>query len=484
MQILSPREIAERLDDRFSLLTGGSRDVPARQQTLLATVAWSHDLLRPSERALFRRLSVFAGGWLLTDAEHVCVGTDLPAQQVCDVLSGLVAKSLAVAEPVAGDATRYRMLETLRDYARGRLILAGEQEAVRRRHFSYFLALAERAHEQKLASGSDAGIPGLASQLENLRAGLVFARDADAPGRWRLATAMEPLWLAGNLGEGRRWLTEALGQAVQPTLERARALQAVVSLASLQQDHTGARRLAKENLALSSSLSDQAGQAWARQSLGFIEWEAGDHEAAARHLQRSLAMHQARGDRLGACRSLIFLATAMTYLPASKEQGRIELERGLQAAHELGDAWGQGWAQVFLGFADADAGDRPLAATRFRDAITTQALGPIRAAGLDGLAALAAAADPPQAIRLLGAATAHRRRHGGRPVPHFQRRTEAVRAQAEQRIDPLTAQQAWKEGLQMTTEEAIAYALQAQPQHDLQPNPQPGRAASVRTSGS
>jgi tetratricopeptide (TPR) repeat protein len=295
---------------------------------------------------------------------------------------------------------------------------------------------------------------------------------------------MEPLWLAGNLGEGRRWLTEALGQAVQPTLERARALRAVVSLASLQQDHTGARRLAKENLALSSSLSDQAGQAWARQSLGFIEWEAGDHQAAARHLQRSLAMHQARGDRLGACRSLIFLATAMTYIPASKEQGRIDLERGLQAAHELGDAWGQGWAQVFLGFADADAGDRPLATARFRGAITTQALGPIRAAGLDGLAALAAAADPPRAIRLLGAATAHRRRHGGRPVPHFQRRTEAVRAQAEQRIDPLTAQQAWNEGLQMTTEEAIAYALQAQPQHDLQPNPQPGRAASVRTSGS
>ena len=181
MHTLSRREIAERLDDRFSLLTGGSRDVPARQQTLLATVDWSHDLLRPSERALFRRLSVFAGGWLLTDAEHVCAGTDLPAQQVCDVLSGLVAKSLAVAEPVAGDATRYRMLETLRDYARSRLILAGEQEAVRR-HFSYFLALAERAHEQKLASGSDAGMTGLASQLENLRAGSVFARAADARG--------------------------------------------------------------------------------------------------------------------------------------------------------------------------------------------------------------------------------------------------------------------------------------------------------------
>ena len=432
---------------------------------------WSHDLLGPSERALFRRLSVFAGGWLLTDAEHVCAGADLPAGEVCDVLCGLVAKSLAVAEPVAGGSTRYRMLETLRDYARGRLAVAGEQETVRRRHFSYFLTLAERAHEQKLASGSDAGMTALASQLENLRAGLAFARAADAPGLLRLATAMEQLWLAGNLGEGRRWLTEALGQAAEPTLGRARAMQAAVSLASLQQDHTEARRLAEENLALSSSLDDKAGEAWARQSLGFIEWEAGNHEAATRHLQRSLAMHQARGDRFGACRSLIFLATAMTYIPASKEQGRIDLDRGLQSARDLGDAWGQGWAQVFLGFADADAGDRPLAATRFLGAVTTEALGPIRAAGLDGLAALTAADDPPRAIRLLGAATAHRRHHGGRPVPHFQRRTEAVRARAEQRIDPLTAQQAWNEGFQMTTEEAIAYALQAQPRPDLEPNP-------------
>ncbi len=463
-QTLSPREIAGRLDDRFSLLTGGSRDVLARQQTLLATMDWSHDLLGRSERALFRRLSVFAGGWLLTDAEHVCSGDGLPAAEIYHVLCGLVAKSLSITEPAASGPTRYRMLETLREYARSRLTAGGEQATFRRRHFSYFLTLAEHAHDQKLASGSDAGMTALASQLENLRAGLAFAQAADAPGLLRLATAMEQLWLAGNLGEGRLWLTEALRQAPEPTLERARALQAAVSLASLQQDHVGARELAQEHLALSSALDDKAGEAWARQSLGFIEWEAGDHQAATRHLRRSLAMHQARGDRLGACRSLIFLATAMTYIPDSRQQGRIELERGLHRASELGDAWGQGWAQIFLGFADADAGDRRLAATRFAGALTVEALGPIRAAGLDGLAALAAADDPLRAIRLLGAATAHRRRHGGSPVPHFQRRSEAVRAQAEQRIDPLTAQRAWNEGLQMTTEEAIAYAFPAQPQ--------------------
>lgn len=466
VQTLSPREIADRLDDRFSLLTGGNRDMLPRQQTLLATVDWSHDLLGQPGRVLFRRLSVFAGGWLLTDAEHVCSGDDLPAAGIYQVLCGLVARSLAIAEPVTGGLTRYRMLETLREYARSRLTSDGEQETVRRRHFSYFLALAESAHDQKLASGSDAGMTALASQLENLRAGLAFARTADPAGLSRLATAMEPLWLAGNLGEGRMWLTEALRQSSGPTLERARALQAAVSLASLQQDHAEARMLAEEQLALSASLDDTAGEAWARQSLGFIEWEAGDHQAATRHLRRSLAMHQARGDRLGACRSLIFLATAMTYLPADKQRGRIELERGLHGARELGDAWGQGWAQVFLGFADADAGDRELAATRFRGALTAEALGPIRAAGLDGLAALAVTDDPPRAIRLFGAATAHRRRHGGSPVPHFQRRTEAARAQAEQRIDPLTAQEAWNDGLQMTTEEAVAYALQTdRPDH-------------------
>jgi predicted ATPase len=295
VRTLSPGEILERLDDRFHFLTAGSRDALPRQRTLLATVEWSHDLLSSTEQTLFRRLSVFAGGWTLADAEQVCADNDLPAKEIVEVVCGLVDKSLVVADSPPGGPTRYRLLETLREYAAGRLGTAGEQQTIRRRHFDYYLELADRAHEEKLLSGSDAGMRALAPDFENLRAGLAFAQAADPHGLLRLATAMEGLWLAGNLGEGRSWLEQALERTPEPTLERARALQAAVSLASHQQDHPQARAWANESLALSSSLNDRAGAAWARQSLGHIAFLAGEHPTAVRHLKQSLAMHEANG---------------------------------------------------------------------------------------------------------------------------------------------------------------------------------------------
>ncbi len=479
VRMLSPQEILQRLDDRFGLLTGRNRDAVARQRTLRATVDWSHDLLRPSERALFRRLSVFAGGWMVADAEHVCA--DLSAETVFDVLCGLVDKSLVVTEPVAGGVTRYRLLETLRHYAGEQLAAAGEDDATRHRHFNHFLELAERAHEQQLTSAPDAGLALLAAQQDNLRAALLFARAVDPPRLLRLATAMEQLWLAGNLGEGRRWLNDALAHAPEATLERARALHTAGSLATFQQAHAEARQLINESLTLSSSLNDEAGESWAGLSLGLIEFVADDPIEATRHLKRSLAMHEARGDRLGVCRSLIFLATALTHISASKEQGRIELKRALLAAHQLEDGWGEGFALLFLGFADADAGESEVAATHFRGALLTDALGPVRAGALDGLAELAGENDPRRAIRLLGAATGLRERHAGRPPPHLRRRAAATRAQAEQRMDPLTAEEAWNEGRRMTTDEALLYALgDHRPQHDPQVNPDTSTGTGAR----
>jgi predicted ATPase/DNA-binding SARP family transcriptional activator len=478
VRVLSPQGILERLDDRFELLSAGNRTAVARQQTLRATLDWSHDLLEESERALFRRLAVFAGGWSTEDVEQVCVDEELPAGAVFEVLCQLVAKSLVVAEPAMAGSTRYRLLETLRDYASERLATAGEQEAIGRRHFSYFLELVERVHERKMTSGSDAGLALLEVQQDNLRGALVFARAADPNGLQRLAGAMEQLWLAGNLAEGRRWLHEALSQSLEPTLERARALHAAGSLATFQQAHAEARRLVRESLTLSSSLNDEVGESWARLTLGLIELMADDPVRASRHLERSLAIHEALGDRLGACRSHIFLATALTHVPSSRELGRIELKRGLRTAHELEDSWGEGFALFFLGLAEADAGDRELAATHFLGALLTEALGPIRAGALEGLARLAGEDDPARAVRLLGAALALRERHAGSPPPYIRRRAAAIRAQAEQSMDALAAQQAWNEGLQMTTEEALAYAFE---DHEVQHGSQPQRG--VRADG-
>ena len=320
---LSPEEILRRLDDRFRLLTGGARGVLGRQQTLRATVDWSHDLLGPSERVLFRRLSVFAGGWTLADAEQVCADEQLPVDAIYDLLCELVAKSLVVTVSAPAVATRYHMLETLRDYAAERLAAADEHQAVGRRHFDHFLQLAEHASEQQQTRGSNARLELLVAHQDNIRTALAFAQTADPAGLLRLATAAEQLWLAGKIVEGLRWLEEALPRAPERTLARVRALNTATALTVLRSAHDEARRLVDESLAIASVLGDRAGEARARVWLGFIDL-TGD-PPSTRHSEQSLAINEALGDRPGICRSLLFLGIGMSQFAETKEQGCAEV---------------------------------------------------------------------------------------------------------------------------------------------------------------
>ncbi len=467
---MSPEEILGRLDDRFRLLTGGTRGALERQQTLRATVDWSHDLLDPSERVLFRRLSVFAGGWTLSDAEQVCADDQLPVDAICDVLCELVAKSLVVTDLAAAGATRYRMLETLRDYATERLSAADERLPVGRRHFDHFLELTEHAYDQQQNRGSGAGLETLVAQQDNIRAALAFAQTVDSPGLVRLSTGAEQLWLAGNIIEGLRWLTQALEQAPEPTLERVRALNTAIVLTILRSAHEQAHRLVDESLAIASTLGDRAGEARARLWLGFLEL-TGD-PPVTRQSEQSLSMHEALGDKPGICRSLVFLGIAMSQLPGSQQQGYAALQRAVQMARELEDDWGEAFARIFLGLAELDAGNRELAASHLRGALLTEALGPIRGTAVDGLARLAADQDPRRALRLLAASVALRERDGGRPPAWLWRKAYATRAQAEPLLDPLDAQRAWDEGASMSTEETIAYAVGGQElRHNLERPP-------------
>ena len=463
---LSPEEILRRLDDRFRLLTGGARGALERQQTLRATVDWSHDLLDGSELVLFRRLSIFAGGWTLIDAEKVCADEQLPIDAICDVLCELVAKSLVVSDSSIAGATRYRMLETLRDYAAERMPAGAERQAVGRRHFNRFLQLAEQAYEQQQTRGSGAGLETLVAQQDNIRAALAFVQGDDPAGFLRLAAAAEQLWLAGKITEGRRWLEQALAQAPEPTPARVRALNTAVALTALQSAHERAHRLVDESLAIASALDDRAGEARARLWQGFIEL-TGDPPGHSQSKQ-SLAMHEALGDRLGICRSLVFLGIAMTQLPDSKKQGYQALQRAVHMARELEDDWGEAFARIFLGSSELEAGNRELATTHLRAALLTEALGPIRGTALDAFAKLAVEQDPRRAIRLLAASAALRERDGGRPPAWIRRSAAATRARAGQQLDPLDAHRAWEEGSAMTTEETVAYALEYhERRHDL-----------------
>ncbi|MGZ6587484.1 MAG: BTAD domain-containing putative transcriptional regulator [Solirubrobacteraceae bacterium] len=452
---LSAEEVLRRLDDRFGLLTGGARDALARHQTLRATIDWSHELLDRAEQVLFRRLAVFAGGWTLADAEQTCPDADLPRPAVAEVLARLVAKSLVVAEPAGPGATRYRLLEMLRDYAGERLTISGEQALVAARHFSHFLNLAEEAH---LSGGSQAALETLSSQHDNLRAALAYADAHDSAGLMRLATAAEQLWLAGNLPEGWSWLQKALAREPHPTRERVRALNTAAVVATLLQSWNDARRIVDESLMLTSALGDSEGQAWALVRLGFIEVAIDNVPAAIRPLERSRDMHERLGDGLGLCRSLLFLGVARS-VTAGPARARAELQRGLRIAQELGDAWGTGFGSIFLGFADFDEGRPGAAGDSFRVGVRTDALGPVRAAGLEGLAELAVGSDPRRTLQLQAAADALRERVGGRPPAWRARRSALACARAERRLSPDDARDAWEAGYRMSTAEAIAYAF-------------------------
>jgi predicted ATPase/DNA-binding SARP family transcriptional activator len=204
--------LAERLGDRFRLLTGGARTALPRQQTLRAVVDWSYDLLFEDERRLFARLAVFTGGCGLAAAEVVCADEQVPAGEILDVLSRLVDKSLVTASS-AGDEARFSQLQTLWEYGRERLDECGEADVMRARHGAYYLQVAEDAHEGLRGASGPIWRDRLTAELGNLRAALdwcVATGDADAA--LSLASGMAWLWyINGDLAEGARWLDDALG---------------------------------------------------------------------------------------------------------------------------------------------------------------------------------------------------------------------------------------------------------------------------------
>ncbi len=208
LRSLTPRELADRLDDRFRLLTGGSRTALPRHQTLRAVVDWSWDLLEKPERLLARRLSVFPGGVTLTTAEAVCADDELPAADVVDLLSALVDKSLLQA---VGDG-RYRMLETIRAYGQERLVTAGEHLSIRRAHAGYFLRLAEMAESHLRGREQMTWLRGLDAEHGNLLAALRFYADTEnADGAVRMAAALGWFWsLRGYRAEASAWLNDAV----------------------------------------------------------------------------------------------------------------------------------------------------------------------------------------------------------------------------------------------------------------------------------
>ncbi len=290
--------VAARLHERFHLLTGGSRTALPRQQTLRALIDWSHDLLTPTEGLLFRRLAVFAGGWTLDAAEHVCAGGEVETAQILDLLSNLVDKSLVVVEL---DAGRYRMLETIREYAAERLRESGDEAAVRDRHLDHFLALTEAAEPYLYGPEQGAWFARLDADLDNLRIAHRWCDRATegGPKGLRLVNAIKPLWYRrGLINPGKHATREALDRpgAQVRDLQRCKALFIMGQLCSFSGAYVEATGHLEESLAIARELGDRFRMAAALQPLGLVAAGQGDHVAARRHLEEALVLAREIGD--------------------------------------------------------------------------------------------------------------------------------------------------------------------------------------------
>ncbi|MDP9363663.1 MAG: LuxR C-terminal-related transcriptional regulator [Chloroflexota bacterium] len=300
--ILPPAALLARLERRLPLLTGGARDLPARQQTMRDAIAWSHDLLTPEEQVLFRRLAVFAGGFGIEAVEAVAEAEGAGVTVLGNLFRGvaaLVDKSLIGREGGQDEAPRFRMLETVREFALERLEESGEAEAVHRRHAAFFLALAEEAEPALWGPDPQPWLDRLQADHDNLRTALTWTTEGAEP-EWGLllAGALWPFWrLRFFPGEGRRWLERALAQCGEaPSLPRANALLGVGTLAWAQSDFARAESALAEAVLIYQALGDPLGTGRVCLALGRVRWERGDIDGAATCFEEALGRFRGRDD--------------------------------------------------------------------------------------------------------------------------------------------------------------------------------------------
>ena len=336
---MSVEEVNQRLNQRFALLRGGARTVPLRQQTLRAAIDWSYDLLSAAEKALFCAVSVFGGGWTLEAAERVCPGEDIEVREVLDLLASLADKSLVVSEERAA-TTRYRMLETVQQYAIERLQGLGKEAHWHRRHLAHFLALAEAAEPQLTGKDQQAWLERLETEHDNLRSALArsIAPGGDGEAGMRLASAISRFWLVrGYLAEGRGWLARLL--AATPCGERAtraKALNWAGVLAWKQGDYPAAQALYEQGLAIRRELGDRRGVGAVLNNQGLLAYEQGNYAAARVLHEESLAIDRELGDRWGVAVSLVHLG-GLAMRQGDYSSARPMNEESLAIFRELGD---------------------------------------------------------------------------------------------------------------------------------------------------
>lgn len=465
VKVLSVEQIAARLDDRFRLLTGGSRTALRRQQTLQAAIDWSYELLSEKERVLLRRLAVFVGGYALEAAEAVCAEEGIEQYEVLDLLSQLVDKSLVVKEE-KGEIARYWLLETIRQYGLEKLTEAREMATLRSRHLAFFVELAEQAEPQLKGADQKLWLERLEMEHDNLRAALEWSKTetSRAVEGLRLVGALWPFWeVRGFLSEGRRWI-EGLLAVVGNTQAsvRAKALRGAGVLASHQGDYERAATFLQESLALLHQLGDKRGAALSLNNLGIVARNQGDYARATALYEEGLALWRELGDKRGIAASLANLAIVARNQKDYSRATKLH-EESLLLFRELGNKIGIAVTLNNLGVVAEDQCNYERAATLYKESLALRHELGDKLGSLGCLSNLAAVAgeqgQPERAARLFGAAEALREVLSVPVSPderaEYDRKVAAVRA----KLDEATFAQAWAHGRAMTLEQAISYAL-------------------------
>jgi predicted ATPase/DNA-binding CsgD family transcriptional regulator len=467
-KVLSVAQISSRLAENFRLLRSKSHTADPRQQTLAATLEWSHELLSEPERVLFCRLSVFAGGFTLEAAERVCAGGDIGEDDVLDLLSRLIDKSLVLTDEHLGEV-RYRLLETVRQYGREKLEELGEAGEVRHRHAAWFLALAERAEPELKRRQQVVWLARLEKEHDNLRAAMRWLlREGDTETAVRFAWVLWLFWwYHGYQGEGRRYAEEMLEKAnFLPADVRARAIyvRAAVSYGLESMDLT--MRLCEESAVLFRQVGDGPGLAVTLGVRGITALQQGHVELARSSFEEGLEIFREMDDKWGIVSTLAHLG--IIPFGAGDNAGATRyFEEAVALSHDIGGRIPAAYISLYnLALIARSEGDDGRASGLYVEGLNLAVEVGDKANVaycLEGLAGLIGHhGEPERAVRLYGASEALLESVGAPLYVHAQDRAiyEKAVETLRSRLGEDAFQAAWAEGRVMTSEQAVDYALQ------------------------
>ena len=462
-KVMTVDELQARLDDRFRLLTGGGRTAGPRQQTLRATVNWSYELLEPAERKLFRRLSVFAGGFALADVEAVCAEVGEESGEIVELLARLVDKSLTIPVDAGDGEAPMRVLETLQQYGRERLIEAGEAELYLRRHADHFLRLAERARSAGDRRDDSTWLDRLDSQHDNLRAALQTSQTESADLNLRLATALLALWDArGYLTEGRDWLEKALVAWPEETALKAEALGAAGWLSHRLGDFDRAASYFEASVRIARLTHQGHVAAESLGNLALVRLLQGQSQRAGPLVREAIAIAEAIDDRYATAGALLVMAL-VAYFEGDFEPARTYAEKSLALHRDLGNDKVAAFLLACLATLALDHHDEAMARANLRESLEISRRMHEKvdvAFVLETCARFAAArSESTFAIKLAGAAASVRETVGAPAAPPWRAMVEASQESARVALGVEVTDLVWREGRALSLEEAIDQAL-------------------------